>query len=219
MAVAVHRQIRQLLVVSQRLIPKVQTSRRRFAVHPQGGRCPCMCWSCWFHRCRSWRRQLATHCKGGRFPCCAGRVGSTGAGCGKDNRHSTVCRSWRISLKYSLLPLSSTKLVVYATPVTTLTAAPIVFQTVTVPIATRMVHGTKTFEILGTAPVHQETPAETVEGFEIGEPLPCHPCSSRHPSWIVEYGEPALRCGVRGARTPWLRTHMLLPLSRLQRPQ
>ena len=23
-----------------------------------------LCWSCWFHRCRSWRRQLATHCYG-----------------------------------------------------------------------------------------------------------------------------------------------------------
>ena len=33
------------------------------------------------------------------------------------------------------------------------------------------------------ASVHQEAPAETVEVFEIGELLPGHPCSSRHPSW------------------------------------
>ena len=32
-----------------------------------------------------------------------GRVGSTGAGRGKDNRHSTVCRSWRTSLRRPML--------------------------------------------------------------------------------------------------------------------
>ena len=54
-----------------------------------------------------------------------------------------------------------------------MTAAPTIFPIATVPIATQMVHGTKTFEILVTAYVRQETPAETVEYFfGIGEPVP-----------------------------------------------
>ena len=76
--------------------------------------------------------------------------------------------------------------VMYATP-----SAPTVFPTATVPIATQMVHGTKTSESLGTA--------RTLEGFRDRS-------SSRHPSWrllkllcntgnplpVVECVEPAL---------------------------
>ena len=69
-----------------------------------------------------------------------------------------------------------------------------------------MVHGTKTSESLGTAPVRQEAPAETVEGFRDRR------ASSRPPKFVtapvlearqavVEYGQPAPRCGVLGAHT------------------
>ena len=87
-----------------------------------------------------------------------------------------------------------------------MTAAPTVFSTGTVPIATQMVHGTKIFKILGTALVHQEAAAETVEYFRDRS------ASSRPPRFVtapvlvatpavVEYGQTAPRCGVRGART------------------
>ena len=87
-----------------------------------------------------------------------------------------------------------------------MTAAPTFFPTATVPIATQMVHGTKTFEILGTASVHQEAAAEIVECFRHRS------ASSRPPrfvtapvleapSAVVEYVEFAHRCGVRDART------------------
>ena len=42
---------------------------------------------------------VPVHPQSGRFPCRTGRVGSTGAGCGKNNRHSSVYRSWRTSLR------------------------------------------------------------------------------------------------------------------------
>ena len=69
-----------------------------------------------------------------------------------------------------------------------------------------MVHGTKTFEILGIALFHHEAPAEIVEGFRDRR------ASTRPPKFVtapvlqapqavVEYGQPAHRCGVRGART------------------
>ena len=64
-------------------------------------RCP----SCWFHRERSCRDGPSADGpwfpKTGRLRMARGRlrmaVENTGAGCGKDNRHSTVCRSWRTS--------------------------------------------------------------------------------------------------------------------------
>ena len=120
-----------------------------------------------------------------------------------------VCRSWRTSLRYSLLPLSSTK---FSTPFCLCDSSDHFdsgtncFPTVTVPIATQMVHGTKTFEILGTAPVHQETLAETVEGFRDRRASSLPPMIVtapvlEAPPAVVEYREPAPRCGVRGART------------------
>ena len=75
------------------------------------------------------------------------------------------------------------------------------------PIATQMVHCTKTFEILGTAPVHQEAPAEIVEGFSTRSESIFPATQVRHGTLleasqaVVEYGQPARRCGVRGART------------------
>ena len=77
------RQSCYVAAVQQRQVPMVLSVLKTFsgsavAVHRQIRRHPCgsqrslLCWSCWFHRCRSWRRQLATLCEGGRFPCRAG---------------------------------------------------------------------------------------------------------------------------------------------------
>ena len=96
--------------------------------------------------------------------------------------------------------------VMYATPSDHYDSGTNYFPTSTVPIATQMVHGTNTFEIWGTAPLHQEAPAETMEGFRDRR------ASSRPPKFVtapvleapqavVEYGQPAPRSGVRGART------------------
>ena len=69
-----------------------------------------------------------------------------------------------------------------------------------------MVHSTKTSESLGTALVRQEASAASVEGFRDRR------ASSQPPKFVtapvlevfqavVEYGQLAPRCGVRGART------------------
>ena len=132
-----------------------------------------LCWSCWFHRCRLWRRPTI---------------------------HG-------LQIVENIVEVQPAPIVEYvdprtrvdATPVTTMTAAPTVFPTATVPIATQMVHGTKTFEILGTA-------AEIVECFRDRS------ASSRPPRFVtapvleappsvVEYVEFVPRCGVRDART------------------
>ena len=95
-----------------------------------------LCWSCWFHRV---------------------------AGRGEDSwQHIVkvvVLDLWRrpstfhgLQIVENIVEVQLAPVVEYdATPVTTMAVLP----TVTVPIATQMVHGTKTFEFWGTAPVHQ----------------------------------------------------------------
>ena len=149
--------------MTQRLIPKVQTSRKALWIpqlqHIHQEVDVLVVLVMLVHRCRSWRRQLVPQKTAGNtlvkvvdFPVVQDVLDPQAQVVEKDNRHSTVCRSLRTSLWR--------------------------------PMLTR-----QTSERLGTVPVRHVGTDRVCGGGRDQENLRLHnlylPCSSRHPSWSL----------------------------------